>query len=955
MSFHGFCTFEVMFASKKILSIILILISIQASAQYFDIGQDPASVKWMVIKTEHFQVIYPKEIEKQAQHVANMLEEVYEPLSVSLKSKPVKISLILHNRSTTSNAMVPWAPKRMEFYTCPGQDDYPQPWFDQLVVHEFRHVVQYSKINSGFTKVLSYLFGQQITVAVFGAFVPLWFVEGDAVVAETAFSNSGRGRMPSFEMELRSQVLQKGIYSYDKAVFGSYKTYTPDRYILGYHIVASAQKYFSYDVWESAMNRTARLPFMVVPFNSGIRKVTRLNKVELYKLSMQTLEGQWKLQDSAVITTKQELLSNKTNKYFSSYNHGSFMGNNTYLTVKSGIDDISRFIRIDSRGKEKRLFTPGQFFTTSLSFASNMIVWAETKNDPRWENRTFSVIKTYNILTHRTRQLTHRSRYFVPSLNHKGNKIVCVEQTTEGNSFLVVLDAHNGSVLNREAALAGDFIMTPSWSDTDDEIVYIALNPSGKRLRIRNAMGEFKDLTQPSFVNIQQPKKWGGFVYFVGAYSGINNIYRLDTAGKIVRITSSRFGVTDPTISADGKEIIYSDYTADGYKLVKACIDSLPKLPLMEVSNTSVKLYEPLARDNKVLDFYQNKEKEYTPANYRKFLHLFNFHSWGPLSINADNTSIKPGLEIISQNLLSTVVTSAGYEHSWNDANQQFYAKVSYRGWYPQFDFNVNYQMNKQESVKWDVFSAQVNMKVPFNLSGGKYFRSLQPQIGYSFANYIPRSNYPSEGFSGYYHVMTYRLYAYNVLTVSPKDINPRWGQMLDISYKNTPLNGTDLGNIFAVESMLYFPGLGRHHSLNAYIGYQEINAAHYMFADIINLPQGITFNGYHHQLLTGKFSYELPLFYPDWSIFGALYIKRFRAAVHYDQAFVTKDNKTFTYNSAGLSLLSDFHIARFLAPISLGCRTTYTFYNKKIIYELIYSINFNQLYFKPKFSRMND
>jgi hypothetical protein len=304
------------------------------------------------------------------------------------------------------------------------------------------------------------------------------------------------------------------------------------------------------------------------------------------------------------------------------------------------------------------------------------------------------------------------------------------------------------------------------------------------------------------------------------------------------------------------------------------------------------------------------------------------------------------------------VVSSAGYEHSWNDATQQFYAKVSYREWFPQFDFNINYQMNKLEGVKWNVFSAQVNMKVPFNLSSGKYYRSLQPQIGYSFANYIPGSNYPTDGFSGYYHVMTYRLYAYNVMTVSPKDINPRWGQMIDLVYKHTPFNGKDLGNIFSLESMLYFPGIGKHHSLNAYVGYQQINAGQYIFSNIINSPQGIPLNGFH-QMLTGKFSYEMPLFYPDWNIFSALYIKRFRAALHYDHGFIMdEEHRTANYNSAGLSILSDFHVAGFLAPVSLGCRATYTFNayeERNIFYELIYSVNFNQLYFKPKFSRMND
>jgi len=949
-----FCTFDGMFAGKKILTILLILFCFQASAQLFDIGQDPASVKWRIIKTEHFKIIFPRELEKQSNHIANMLEQAYVPLSTPLKSKPVRISVILHNRSVTSNALVPWAPKRMEWYTNPSQDDYPQPWFDQLVVHEFRHVVQYSKIYTGFSKALTYVFGQQATPAILGTFVPLWFVEGDAVCSETAFSNSGRGRMPSFEMGLRSQVLEKGIYNYNKAVFGSYKTYTPDHYVLGYHIVASGQKYFSYNLWESALDRTARLPFMVVPFSSGIHKVSRLYKTDLYKLCLGELQSEWMKQDSAIITTKMVLLSNKENKLYSSYNHGSYIGKNTYLTVKTGMNDITRFIRIDSTGKEKRLFTPGQFMATSLSYAAGKIVWAETASDVRWDNRSYSVIKLYNVRNHHIKQLTHRSRYFAPSLNHSGNRIVCVEQSIYGMSYLTILDAMNGSVLNHMAADTGDYLMTPTWSEDDNEIVFIVLNKSGKHIRVWNQNGKFIDLTRPSFVNIQQPKKWGEYVYYVGAYSGINNIYRIDSSGQIVQITSSRFGVTDPTLSDDGKEIIYSDYTSDGYKLVKAALDSLPKIPFNKVVNTSIKLYESVARDFKPLNFYHKTETCYSSKAYLKFLHLFNFHSWGPLSIDADNTSIKPGLEIISQNLLGTVVTSAGYEHNWRDTYQQFYAKVSLRGLYPQFDFQVNYEMNKKGLEDWNVFSGQVNLKVPFNLSSGKYFRSLQPQVSYLLADYIPRN---TESSGGYYQEIIYRIYAYNVINVSARDINPRWGQMIDFRYAHTPMaGGFNLGNIFAMETMLYLPGIGKHHSFNAYLGIQQINEGDGGYlSDLIASPQGISLNGYY-QKLTTKLSYEFPLFYPDWSVWSALFIKRFRAALYYDHGFVRdKTHQTYNANSAGVAILSDLHIMGFLAPFSLGCRATYTFFDKTMNYMLVYSVNFNQLYFKPKFSRMND
>ncbi len=955
--FFFFYTFDFMIRLRKIFLLLLLLFCAQAKAQFYDLGQDPASVRWKMIKTEHFKIIFPAEIETQAQHVSNMMEQAYAPLCASLKSKPVKICVILHNRAIISNAEVPWAPKRIEFYTCPSQDDYPQPWLDQLVVHEFRHLAQYSKINSGFTKVLSYLFGQQITAGVMGTFVPMWFIEGDAVCTETAFSHSGRGRVPAFEMELRAQVVDKGIYRYNKAVFGSFTTYIPDRYILGYHLVASAEKHFGTQVWEQAMNRSAKLPFMVVPFNSGIHKVSKLNKVGLYKYCLTELDSAWKQQDAEVKKTPTTVLSVQPHKLYTSYNNGSFLDHNAYLAAKSGINDITRFVKIDSLGKEHRILTPGDYFPTSICASGNKVLWSEGTVDPRWDNRTYAVIKSYDVLTHTYKQLTYRTRYFAPSVNNKGDKIACVEQSVDGKSYIAVLNAATGSLLYRVAADTGDFLMFPDWADNDKEIVMVALNKDGKRICLIDSTNHIQSLTQASFTEMNQPHKFGNHVYYIGAYSGIDNLYVIDmTTRKTYQATSSRYGLTDPALSPDGKEVLYSDYSADGYQLVKHVIDSSQWIPLPDVVNSSVKLYESVAQhESGVLDFYKTGQTTYPTKKYSKLLHLFNFHSWGPISVDADNTTIKPGFEIMSQNVLSTMVASAGYEHDWLLPTQGFYAKVSYRGWYPQIDLEVNYQLNKKDNVHWDVFSAQAIVKVPLKLNKGKYYIFVQPQVAFAFYDLIPRKNYSMESYSGYFQAMEYRLYAYHLLKTSERDINPRWGQLVDVNFRHTPFSGNNLGNMVSVETMFYFPGIGRHHSLNAYVAWQRNDATHYMFSDIVSFPQAIDMSGYH-QLMVGKLAYEMPLFYPDWSIGSLLYIKRFRAGLYYDQALAQDwHNGLSTYNSVGASLLMDFHALRFLAPLSLGVRTTYRFYDGAIVSELLYSVNFNQLGFKPAFSRFKN
>ena len=268
---------------KRLLFVVLFLSSSYLlNAQYFQTGQDPASIRWQQINTENFQLIYPEYFESQAQKLAQVLEKVYNYGGFSLNHQPKKISVILHTQTVKSNGLVAWAPKRSEFYTTPHQGIYPQDWLEQLALHEFRHVVQIDKMNSEIPKLIKLILGEQGTALIFGSYLPWWFIEGDAVVTETALSNYGRGRLPSFLMEHRAQLVEKGVYSYDKAYNRSYKDFVPNHYQLGYFLVGESRARYGSGIWDSVITRVGKKPFSVTPFNSALKRTTGFNKVGLY-------------------------------------------------------------------------------------------------------------------------------------------------------------------------------------------------------------------------------------------------------------------------------------------------------------------------------------------------------------------------------------------------------------------------------------------------------------------------------------------------------------------------------------------------------------------------------------------------------------------------------------------------------------------------------------------------
>ena len=192
----------------KILSFCFLFFCFSLKAQFFNQGQNPSDVKWREINTDRFQVIFSEDFEASAQHVASVLDYIYDKGAKSMKSEPKKISIILQSQYTSSNGFVSLAPWRSEFFGTTPQDNDVMAWLDLLAVHEFRHVLQLEKLNQGFSKIAYWLFGEAGTAAIFGLTTPLWFIEGDATLNETTHTNAGRGRLASFEMLYRTFLLE---------------------------------------------------------------------------------------------------------------------------------------------------------------------------------------------------------------------------------------------------------------------------------------------------------------------------------------------------------------------------------------------------------------------------------------------------------------------------------------------------------------------------------------------------------------------------------------------------------------------------------------------------------------------------------------------------------------------------------------------------------------------------
>jgi hypothetical protein len=939
----------------------------KAIGQFFIWGQAPGSIRWQQINTENFQVIFPEGFEEQGGYVADVLEFAYEHGSRTLGHTPGRVSVILHNQTVVPNGFVSWAPRRIEMFTNPPQNNDSHDWIEQLAIHEFRHVVQIDKMNQGLTRVLSFIFGEQATGAIFGLFMPMWFVEGDAVAVETGLSPSGRGRLPVFEQGLRAQVLERGPFSFDKAFFGSFRDRVPSFYSLGYQMISYTRENHGAEVFDSILNRVGRMPLSLRPFSNRLRRYTGLSSDMLYHNTFQMLDSAWRAQDAKIQPSTLQIL-NPWHELYTEYRYPSFVNDSIIVALKTGLRKIPHVVALYPDGSESVLFFPGPVNSHGFTAGSGKVIWTESRTNARWEHLSWSEVHEFCFNTGQRRRLTHKTRFFAPSLS-PGGSMIAVAGTDEYYRFsIVILNAENGEEISRLSMPGNDFLMTPAWHPDNRTLAAIALNESGKRIVLADVFeGGFQEVFDAGHVEISRPSfTYDGDILFTGAFSGLEAIYRLDRSDNSVRkLVTSRFGARHAIMHPLENILFWQEFSSSGYSIAKSDLaELLPGTPLDKVENHSVRFYETIAQQESATITRSNVprfEREVRP--FRRFPNLFNLHSWSPYFIDVGAEMLGPGLALHFQDLLSTSVITVGYQRDVQEQVGRFSVGLSYFGWFPVIGLNASTGLRR--GYYRDGFSLipfyygennlSLGVSLPLRFRRHEWIYGLQPSVRFEHINIEPTRQSPDFFRRNNMYSMQYRLFASRQISSVARDMRPRWAQLIDVNYRHNPIGGANMGSVFSARAAGFFPGLFRHHSLRLSLAWQRHQFATIIpgtitlgYPNLIAYPRGLVHMFYNE---IGVFSadYSLPIWYPDASIPGFLYLRRFSANLFFDQASTltlveqtgqspfAMYSRFFTY---GLELTANMHLFRFYSPIDVGVRVTITPVGTPAS-ELIWGINF--------------
>ncbi len=920
----------------KIVFLIAFLVSsfafsrtIEAPINQIDFQQNPSHIQWLQINTDHFDIIFPKEMILSGQRVAHLLEKAYPYVTRSLETLPARIPVILQNQSTHSNGFVALAPRRSEWYVTPSID--PEltntDWLKTLSVHEFRHIVQFQKSRQGFNKVLNILFGEIGQALGIGLSMPPWFLEGDAVGIETALTKGGRGRLPLFDRDLKALLLSGKNWNYDKAHLGSFKDYIPNHYVYGYFYTSWLRnKYGDFFVSKIADYSTDR-SWNPLSFYNSVDYLTGEKFEKIYEDIMKEISGEWKKRVELLRPTPFVVQSVNQRGGWTNYLHPQSLGDGRIVSLKRGLSFINQFVMHED-GKERVLFYPGPLQNEyPYKVRSGKLAFVETEIDPRWGYRDFSRIRVYDVKKEEFVLDKRQTKGRLAIVSHDGEKLVYVEWTENQAQSLVVLDMKGREVL-RVPMTSSEVITSLDWLSKDELILIVKdQNDMKEMVKFHLQSRKGQTLIKKTVSNLGSVAVEEGQILYESPESGIDNIW-LYSANGVKQLTSSVFGSYSPSLNS-GK-LLYNDYTADGMDIVTKSVSWDQE----EKSKDSFfPIYEKFAKNEKYESFENDllKTEKFKLRKYSQPAHALNLHSWLILAPPLSSTVSLVGY---SRDVLNKFSLSAGAIYNLNERTTEGFVGASWSHYYPVFDLRAGYGKRRQDFIvsgkeienKWEEGTLEIGAQVPWKFIQGRFTHSFS---GRAFSKFIKTTTKVSEDRGDLLNgtlLSPGAELSYSVSSrLAPRDINPGLAFEVNASAEEgQDISGSSQsGSLKHVDGKLFLPGLFAHHSFFHQLAYEKQNNKSYQYSSLVFYPRG-TKSFFLQEFTKYSGNYLMPLFYPDWNMSRYLYFKRISLNLFYDELNGTFRSTSYHAASTGWEAIFDFNLARIFVPFSIGVRGSY-------------------------------
>lgn len=968
-----------------IISVVLIicgmLITEPLAAQYYSWGADPPSFRWRQMRTDDYRVVYPDTARQIASRMMYYLDAVKDDIDYGYRYPQMSIPFVVHPSNFRSNGLVMWMPRRVEFLSTPEVNGYAMPWTKQLIAHEYRHAVQYNNLNRGVVKALSYILGQQSsTIGLL--FMPLWMMEGDAVMTETEMSTFGRGMQPSFTMPYRAYGnVAKAFRCYDKWFCGSYKDYIPNHYNLGYLMSRHGYNRFGRIMGDDVAELTSRRPYMIVSNNWVLKRLYATSESKLFYDTFHTLYHHWEPLAQVTETTKQ--IPVEEPKSYTTYSYPLVKDDGEVLFLKEDFDRTAAFVSVDiESGAQQQVAKIGYLSSRPALSDRGRVWWTEYRQSALFAEKVHSTLCYMDLDSERPQAMRKHRNVLYPTPT-EGYGIAWVEYTADGRYTIVVNGAMD--VERRTEMPYGSEIHGMAWDDVSNALYVIVTDDDGMHIA-RLVRGGVEAVTRSAYTTLSDLRAKGGRLYFGSIASGRDELHCLDLAsGKEYRISTSRYGSFQPMPYND-TTVVAVTYDSRGYMpSVQSMSDAVEQLYLPHPPKIMLPESKPWGVVNLDTVRYTADAAEEvrakTPAKrFSRIGHAFNVHSWAPASydpyalVEESSIAFNLGATVMSQNILSTLEGFLTW--GWNPSEGSVYkGMLRYKGlgvnlWVKgvyggsqqiykiaAFDTDKQVLEYSPDVALGKYYSLSAGATLPILMQRGYHTRQLTLTSSWNFSNGMVANvkdidfqdfkftNIRYVGYSEGVHQLSFGVGFQDMVRQSHRDFLPPWGVALSGSYTLNPTTDS-MGHLMVLYGKLYTPGFAKHHSLSLAASYQtslggfqsDLVLSGLSFKSTRLLPRG--FSAYeivNDNYLATSLNYHLPVWYPDGGWPGVIYFKRIRLNAGFDYASyyitngVTPEGE-FLKNrrhigSAGIDIGIDFNILSM--PDAATISATFSLYQK--------------------------
>lgn len=890
---------------RSCLIILILISSLSVRAQQF--GAFPPSFKWRQINTDTARIIFLPEASKQAYRIATLIHKAAADTPFSMGARLRKINIVLHNQTTLANGYVALAPFRSEYYLVPPSDVFQfgnLPWYENLALHEYRHVQQYNNFRNGLSKGFFYIFGEQGLAFANSITVPDWFYEGDAVHAETALSTQGRGRLSSFLSGYNSLFLEGKNYSWMKLRNGSFKDYVPDHYQLGYLTVNYGFLKYGPDFWKNVTYDATSFKGLFYSFQKAIKKYSGKDYKEFRSDALNYYKQKLLAENIKPAQTKSQTVTN--------YFFPQFISSDSLLYLKSSYKKVPAFYIRDQQGEHK-IATQSIANDEWFGYRNRKIVYCAFNTNRRWGLIDFNDIVLLDIDRKQEIRITHKNKFFTPDLSPDARQIVAIRVSDSLLSEVVLLNTR-GEILKTISGGDSLYFTNPRFVSASTIVVGVRRNNSTMSLQSLNLQtGEREELIPYSSHSIGFPFVNGRYVYFTSNFYGNDDIYQLNLDNKRVsRFTNDLTANYYP--SSFGNKIVWSHFTAEGLQLKEADLSSLTAI---NTPNLFPAFTAPVAYEQNLTTI---PGRNFPVSKYPKSTGLIHFHSISPYYADPEIS-----LSIFSDNILNTFSNEIYYTYNRNETSNAIGWNSTYGGFFPVLNAGVEYIYHRSFNepgnyLLLNTLETRVGYNIPLNFTNGRSFKFLDFGTNLVFnrtahADYN-KDSFPAEKVVYLSHFLNWSHYRQQSL----QQIYPKLGYVVSLNHRHQ-LNET--GYQFLADGALFLPSFGNH-SIVLTGSFQETDTNNVVFTNRFSISRGYPGFYYSRMWKVGG-NYHFPIAYPDFGFADLVYFKRLRGNLFYDFTRVYSRNKlrSADLRSTGAELFFDTRWWNQL-PVTFGFRYSY-------------------------------